>query len=339
MAFIAISLAGCAKQDYSDPEAFAEKYFRAELEKHYPVKEFLEPMHFKGIRLSKFRRELKGTVLGQLDYVTCDFDPIPESGVKYYIPYDYYLESPKIDFGDEKLDNLWSMYFDVVSKSERDRLNAAIHSFRENRPKMVKEIVPTGGTISSFRAKNNDGVLEPVNMGGKTFNRQGCIDSPEFCFTQDRLAGMRVVVLGSKEANDAIEVHRTKAAELKCLIAELNAMRKQLSEFEDSKDVEIRKLEDGCSSRAYSRNRTIARLTDRKKHEERRLSRLPTEAQQAADKRQMRNRNRGRQPDTVESVTARIHELETQIETANAEAVKDKAQTNDRIAADRKSVV
>lgn len=328
-----VSLSGCAKQDYSDPEAFAEKYFREELEKRYPAKEFLAPMHFKGIKLSGFRRELKGTILGQLDYVTCDFDPIPESGVKYYIPYDYYLESPKIDFGDEKFDSLWSLYFDAISKSERDRLNTAIHRLRETRPKMVKEIVPRGGTISSYRAKNNDDVFEPVNMGGQTFNRQGSINGPEFCFTQDRLVGMRAVVLGSKEANDAIEAHKAKAGELKCLIAELNTMRKQLSEFENSKDVEIRKLEDGCSNRAYSRKRSIAKLTDKKKHEEGRLSRLPTEAQLATDKRHVRKRNRGRQPDTVESVTAKIHELEAQIETANAEAVKDKEQTEARIVA------
>ena len=82
--FALAALVGCANEDYSDPTAFAEKYLREAVDKRYPVETALKPMRFKGVKLLNVKRELAESFSGTLDRVTCDFEPIPESGVKYY---------------------------------------------------------------------------------------------------------------------------------------------------------------------------------------------------------------------------------------------------------------
>ena len=317
-----LGLTGCSKQDYSDPEAFAEKYFRAELEKRYPAKEFLEPMHYKGIRLTNIKRELKQSIFGTIDKISCDFEPIIESGAKYYqIWWAYYKLG--IDFGDDNIPSMeyWTTLNYVILEKERKELSAAIRAFSDykNKPRLVKENNNLGkGTISTVRAKNDKGIYEPVNMGGTVFKIQGCIAGPDIMYHANRVNESGCVVLGSDEGNAALEAYRAKCMELKSLIEEIGASAKVLSDTIYSIRSTKKRAQDSYGFKALSHRRAITDL-------ESKLQRLTTPQE---------NTRRRRNTKSYDPVLkeAKEKELRDALQSRKAQAERDKAAIDARVA-------
>ena len=329
-AAVLAALAGCAKEDYSDPEAFAEKYFREAIEKRFPVETAMNPMRFKGVKLLNIKRELVESFGGTIDRVTCDFEPIPESGVKYYARRIGDSGKAKIDFSDEKIASFKRVNFDILSDDERIGMERKMQNLRDSRPDLVEEVAPNGGRIIAYRAKNDKGVFEPVKMGSNLIRFEGGLSDPHYCFTEDRLAGMHVLIIGSKEADAAIEAHRARCVEVNRLAEELNVLRVKLGEFTGEKQKEIRLAKEVFSNKEYDRNNKRRRLQQMKERQEKSLVKLKNAEQQAAPQRG-RQRRVQKAVDTT-SIETRIREMGAEIESLNAQSAKDKSEMDTRVA-------
>ena len=326
--FALAALVGCAKEDYSDPTAFAEKYLREAVDKRYPVETALKPMRFKGVKLLNVKRELAESFSGTLDRVSCDFEPIPESGVKYYArPVGGDLSV--IEFGDKKIVSLKDAKYDILSQDERIDMTRKMYSLRDKRPDLVQEVQPSGGKMIVYRAKNDKGVFEPVKVGSSMVRFEGGLSDPVYTFTDDRLAEMHVLVMGSKEADAAITAHRTKCEEVNRLVEELNGLRAKLGVLTEAKQNEIRRLKVGYSDREYERESKLQMRQQMKARQESTLARLK-KAEQAAASQRGRQR-RGQKTVDAASVEARIREMDAEIESLRAQSAKDKNATEARV--------
>jgi len=327
-AAVLAALAGCAKEDYSDPEAFAEKYFREAIEKRFPVETAMNPMRFKGVKLLNIKRELVESFGGTIDRVTCDFEPIPESGVKYYArPVGGDLSV--IEFGDKKIVSLKDAKYDILSQDERIDMTRKMYSLRDKRPDLVQEVQPSGGKMIVYRAKNDKGVFEPVKVGSSMVRFEGGLSDPVYTFTEDRLAEMHVLVMGSKEADAAIKAHRAKCEEVNRLAEELNGLRAKLGALIEAKQNEIRRLKVGYSDREYERKSKLQMRQQMKTRQESTLARLKKAEQSSASQRG--RQRRGQMTVDAASVEARIREMDAEIESLRAQSAKDKNATETRV--------
>jgi len=326
--FAFAALAGCAKEDYSDPMVFAEKYLREAVDKRYPVETALKPMRFKGVKLLNVKRELAESFSGTLDRVACEFEPVPESGVKYYArPVGGDLSA--IEFGDKKVVSIKDAKYDILSQDERIDMTRKMYSLRDKRPDLVQEIQPSGGKMIVYRAKNDKGVFEPVKVGSSLVRFEGGLSDPVYTFTEDRLAEMHVLVIGSKEADAAIKAHRTKCEEANRLVEELNGLRTKLGALTEAKQDEIRRLKVGFSDREYERKSKLQMRQQMKARQESTLARLK-KAEQSSTAQRGRQR-RGQKTVDAASVEARIREMDAEIESLRAQSAKDKNATEARV--------
>ena len=323
------ALTGFAKEDYSDPNAFAEKYFREAIEKRHPVETYMKPMRFKNVKLLNVKRELVGTFGNVMEKVTCDFEPVAESGAKYYTrPIGGDLDN--IDFGDRKLPLLDRCAYDIVSEEDSTSIILKIQKVRESRPDLVQEVKPHGGHLVAYRAKNDKGVFEPVKMGAHLVRFEGGMPDPIYVFTEDRLADMHVLVIGTKAADAAIAAHRAKCEEISRLVSELNDLRKRLGEFTRTRRNEIHKLKEEFSNREYERKNKLRRLQSLKQRQESSLAKIRKSEQSPAVQRG--RQRRGQKAVDASSVENRIGELVAEIESINATSAKDKSETDARVA-------
>lgn len=323
------ALTGFAKEDYSDPNAFAEKYFREAIEERHPVETYMKPMRFKDVKLLNVKRELVGTLGRVMEKVTCDFEPVAESGAKYYTrPIGGDLNN--IDFGDRKLPLLDRCDYDIISEEDNTSIILKIQKVRESRPDLVQKIKPHGGHLVAYRAKNDKGVFEPVKMGAHLVRFEGGMPDPIYVFTEDRLADMHVLVIGTKEADEAIAACRAKCEEISRLVPELNDLRKRLGEFTRTRRNEIRKVKEEFSNREYERKNKLRRLQSLKQRQEASLAKIRKSEQSPAAQRG--RQRRGQKTVDAASVETRIRELGAEIDSINDQSVKDKGEIDARVA-------
>ena len=82
--FALAALAGCAKEDYKDPQKFAERYVREDVERRYPGSAFNPVLQYKGFELVNVKSEMRESFSGAASRIVCEFRVVPESGVEYY---------------------------------------------------------------------------------------------------------------------------------------------------------------------------------------------------------------------------------------------------------------
>ena len=158
----------CAKEDYKDPQKFAEKYVREDVERKYPGAIYNPILQYKGFELVNVQSEMRETFSGPTSRIVCEFRVVPEKGVEYY-----------------RRDNSfrwaypgWFGYLPKnagVAELTEDRvksLEGKIRAFCERHPLMVKktDITPKPGyakdLIYVYRARNEDGIFVPMHAAG-----------------------------------------------------------------------------------------------------------------------------------------------------------------------------
>ena len=158
-----------AKEDYKDPQKFAEKYVREDVEHRYPGKTYNPILQYKGFELVNVHSEMRETFSGPTSRVVCEFRVVPEKGVEYY-----QLDSSSFKW-------IYPGWFGYLSKGanaaglteERIKdIEGKIRLFCDSRPIMVKktDITPKPGyakdTIYVYRTRNEDGVFAPMRAAG-----------------------------------------------------------------------------------------------------------------------------------------------------------------------------
>ena len=157
-----------AKEDYKDPQKFAEKYVREDVERKYPGAIYNPILQYKGFELVNVQSEMRETFSGPTSRIVCEFRVVPEKGVEYY-----------------RRDNSfrWAYpgWFGYLPKNAgaaeltEDRvksLEGKIRAFCERHPLMVKktDITPKPGyakdLIYVYRARNEDGIFVPMHAAG-----------------------------------------------------------------------------------------------------------------------------------------------------------------------------
>ena len=159
------ALAGCAKEDYKDPQKFAERYVREDVERRYPGSVFNPVLQYKGFELVNVKSEMRESFSGAASRIVCEFRVVPESGVEYYgraggVRWFDYLgqlncrETPQLAEGRIKA------------------INAKIEAFCRRHPLLVekKDMTPKPNhakdLIYVYRAVNEDGVYVPMRAAG-----------------------------------------------------------------------------------------------------------------------------------------------------------------------------
>ena len=157
-----------AKEDYKDPQKFAEKYVRADVEQRYPGKIYNPILQYRGFELVNVHSEMRETLSGVNSRIVCEFRVVPERDVQYY----------RIDDSFRWAYSGWLGYLskraDAAGLTEERIKNFGdrIHAFCERHPLMVKktDITPKPGyakdTIYVYRTRNEDGVFVPMRAAG-----------------------------------------------------------------------------------------------------------------------------------------------------------------------------
>ena len=169
-----------------------------------------------------------------------------------------------------------------------------------------------------------------MKMGANLIRFEGGLSDPHYCFTEDRLAGMHVLIIGSKEADVAIEAHRARCAEANRLADELNVLRTILGEFTGEKQKEIRLTKEVFSNKEYDRNNKRQRLQQMKERQEKSLAKLKQTTQTASPQRG--RQRRVQKTVDVSGIETRIREMGAEIESLNAQSAKGKGEVDAKVA-------
>ena len=157
-----------AKEDYKDPQKFAEKYVREDVERRYPGKIYNPVLQYKGFELVNVQSEMNETLSGPTSLISCEFRVVPERGVEYYL----------LDNSFRWVDSRWFGWFPNEAASaglteERIKsIDGKIRAFCERHPLMVKktDITPKPGyakhMIYVYRTRNEDGIFVPMRAAG-----------------------------------------------------------------------------------------------------------------------------------------------------------------------------
>ena len=157
----------CAKEDFKDPQKFAEKYVREAVERKYPGEVFNSILQYKGFELVNVHSEMRETLSGANSRIVCEFRVVPEKGVEYYRRA---MDVRWFDYG-----SMGVVFDNPVLQLTKERLadiNRKVREFGQRRPLLVKkvDITPKPGyardTIYVYRTRNEDGIFVPMRAAG-----------------------------------------------------------------------------------------------------------------------------------------------------------------------------
>ena len=164
VALIAL-VAGCSKQDYSDPKAFLDQYGQELVAKDFGKEE----MSILGIERFVFTDEKVGIDKYKDEFVSAWLSVVPKRGMKYH-----QIAKPTLKWVDCSLPNdnerkyIDANTYDDLKKAGRD-LNDGLFCPRMYNPEPFDERKAFNRfcLVRIYRAKDSSGILRPLS-GGKT---------------------------------------------------------------------------------------------------------------------------------------------------------------------------
>lgn len=246
----------CAKEDYKDPQKFAEKYIREDVESRYPGKIYNPILQYKGFELVNVHSEMRETLSGVNSRIVCEFRVVPERGVEYYRR-----------ARDVRWFNYGSMgvvFDDPVLQLTKERIaniNRKVQEFGQHQPLLVEKVDITPkpnqakDTIYVYRTRNEDGVFVPMRAAGagSVFRYEGVGGwyNTNDLFTAKmvkKLGGFEVSSVEGKAAqlahSNACEAVRLKIKSLNEAVAAFNSVTNRHgwnSSFAETRLAELKK--------------------------------------------------------------------------------------------------
>ncbi len=226
----------CAKEDYKDPQKFAEKYVREDIENRYPGKIYNPVLQYKGFELVNVHSEMRETLSGANSRIVCEFRVVPESGVEYYR---LARDVRWFDYGHMGL--VHDVGIPQLTKERIADINGKVKEFAQRRPLLVEkaDITPkpdqAKDTIYVYRTRNEDGIFVPMRAAGagSVFRYEGVggwYNTNELftARTVKRLGGFEASSAEGKAAHlahsNACEAVRMKIKALNDAVAALNSV-------------------------------------------------------------------------------------------------------------------
>ena len=226
----------CAKEDYKDPQKFAEKYVREDIENRYPGKIYNPVLQYKGFELVNVHSEMRETLSGANSRIVCEFRVVPERGVEYYRRA---MDVRWFDYGDMGL--VHDAAIPQLTKERIADINRKVEEFCQRHPLLVEsvDITPKPGyardTIYVYRTRNEDGIFVPMRAAGagSVFRYEGVggwYNTNELftARTVKRLGGFEVSSAEGKAAylahSNACEAVRLKIKALNDAVAAFNSV-------------------------------------------------------------------------------------------------------------------
>ena len=300
----------CAKEDYKDPQKFAEKYVREDVERKYPGEVFNPILQYKGFELVNIHSEMRETLSGANSRIVCEFRVVPERGVEYYRRA---RDVRWYDYGHMGL--VYDVATPQLTKERIADINRRVKDFAQRRPLLVEkaDITITSkpnharDTIYVYRTRNEDGIFVPMRAAGagSVFRYEGVggwYNTNELftARTVKRLGGFEASSAEGKAAHlahsNACEAVRLKIKALNEAVAAFNSVTNRhgwnqsfaetrLAELKKERvvplETELSELEKTLKDQAFAAKKKIREIKNRvgsiareKKSLEKSLSRL-----------------------------------------------------------------
>ena len=230
-AALAVPLAGCIKEDYEDPQDFAEKYIREDFEKHCPRK-LWKLLQYEDVKLENVKSKMTQSLGGPVNQIVCEVRIIPEKRAKHY----------------ERATNLnWSFawglgYVSPLAESYlppglAKEIETKVQKMDKKKPLLVRRIEVGArkpgdcvDTITCYRTRDEHGVFVPLSVGEKDFIYEGVLYqfNPMQRFGDKILKQMGGLDVDEPDGRAAYVAFSNRCMKIKASLVELNELVKQM---------------------------------------------------------------------------------------------------------------
>ncbi len=223
-----LMLGGCLKEDYKDPEAFAKKYIRADLERRFP-RELWDELQYDDVELVNVTSKMKEAYSGARNEISCQVRLVPERGVKHYRRVDL-----RCDFA-WGLGSLSPVAERFLPKARCQTLDKMVQDMHKKKPLLVLPVnlgEPEKGdaVISCFRTTDENGVFVPLDVGGKSFSYSG-VDvffDTDYFFGEKSLKTRGGLEACSPEGRAAYVTFSNRCLAVKAAIKRVNGLAEEI---------------------------------------------------------------------------------------------------------------
>ena len=223
-----LMLGGCLKEDYKDPEAFAKKYIRADLERRFP-RAILNELQYADVELINVTSKMKEAYSGARNEISCQVRIVPERGVKHYRKIDL-----KCDFA-WRLGSVSSVAKRFLPETRCRILDKKVQNMPQKKPLLVWPVTlhdPGEGhaVISCFRTTDENGVFVPLDVGGKSFSYSGvdAFFNTDYFFGEKSLKARGGLEVCSPEGRAAYVAFSNRCLAVKAAIKGVNELAEEI---------------------------------------------------------------------------------------------------------------
>lgn len=231
-AVVVLPIGGCFKpEDYKDPEAFVEKYIRADFEKKCPPR-LWRKFQYADVVFENVTSRMRETFCGPMNEIICEVRIVPEKGKSHY-------KRADVDWGFAYgLDSLWSDVESYLTPERVKRLNQAIQKLETKRPLLARKLslnpiirrATATDTVSCFRTRDENGIFVPLTVGERVFDYQGVFwyFDDKYVFGERMLKAYNGYDIDTLAGRNAYIAFSNRCMAVKAAVAEMNSIAKEM---------------------------------------------------------------------------------------------------------------